>query len=122
LAVLTEAQILAGLWWPLSEAEVVERFVGRSAPFMHEQIERHLRRPVNWEQEFESWYREVFEQEWRPVDGIVEVLQAIGTAKCVTSSGTHAVCGGGERTRTASCSLERDEDILNRSRNTGGSV
>jgi len=38
LAVRTEAQILAGLGWPLSEAEIVERFVGRSAAHMRQEI------------------------------------------------------------------------------------
>jgi HAD superfamily hydrolase (TIGR01509 family) len=90
LAVRTEAQILASLGWPLTEAEVVDRFVGRSAEYMHAQIEEQLGRPVDWEKEFESRYREVFERELRPVEGIVEVLQALRTPVCVASSGTHA--------------------------------
>jgi HAD superfamily hydrolase (TIGR01509 family) len=90
LAVRTEAQILASLGWPLTEAEVVDRFVGRSAEYMHAQIEQQLGRPVDWEREFESRYRDVFERELRPVEGIVEVLQALRTPTCVASSGTHA--------------------------------
>jgi HAD superfamily hydrolase (TIGR01509 family) len=89
LAVRTEAEILASLEWPLSETEVVERFVGRSAECMQAQIEVQLGRSIDWEQEFESRYREVFEQELRPVEGIVDVLQAICTPICVASSGTH---------------------------------
>jgi beta-phosphoglucomutase-like phosphatase (HAD superfamily) len=61
LAVRTETQILSSLGWPLSEKEVIDRFVGRSAEYLHEQIQQHLGRPVDWEQEFESRYREVFE-------------------------------------------------------------
>ena len=90
LAVRTEAEILASLGWALSEAEVVERFVGRSAEYMHRQIEEHLGRAVDWERAFESRYREVFEQELRPVEGIVDVLTSIATPMCVASSGTHA--------------------------------
>jgi hypothetical protein len=52
--VRTEAQILASLGWPLSEREVVERFVGRSAEYMHAQIEEQVGSPIDWEQEFES--------------------------------------------------------------------
>jgi beta-phosphoglucomutase-like phosphatase (HAD superfamily) len=53
LAVRTEAEILASLGCPLTQAEVVERFVGRSAEYMHTQIEERLGRPVDWEGEFE---------------------------------------------------------------------
>jgi HAD superfamily hydrolase (TIGR01509 family) len=89
LAVHTEAEILRSLGWPLSEAEVVERFVGRSAEYMHAQIEAQLGRPIDWEQEFESRYREVFERELRPVEGIAEALEALEKPSCVASSGTH---------------------------------
>ena len=88
LAVRTEARILASLGWPLGEAEVVERFVGRSAEYMHRQIEDHLGRSIDWEVEFESRYREVFERELRPVDGVIEALGAIEVPYCVASSGT----------------------------------
>jgi beta-phosphoglucomutase-like phosphatase (HAD superfamily) len=47
LAVRTEAGILATLGWPLTEAEIIERFVGRSAAHMHGEIERHLGRPID---------------------------------------------------------------------------
>jgi len=89
LAVRTEAEILAGLGWPLSESEVVDRFVGRSASYMHHEIERHLSRSVDWDVEFERRYREVFEQELAPVPGIVAALDQITTLTCVASSGSH---------------------------------
>jgi HAD superfamily hydrolase (TIGR01509 family) len=56
---------------------------------MQKQIEEQLGRPIDWEREFESRYREVFGQKLRPVDGIVDVLQGIATPICVASSGTH---------------------------------
>jgi HAD superfamily hydrolase (TIGR01509 family) len=89
LAVRTEAEILAGLGWPLTEAEIVERFVGRSASFMHEAIEAHLGRAVDWEAEFEVRYDDVFARELLPVPGIVEALGRIATSTCVASSGSH---------------------------------
>ena len=46
LAVRTEARILASLGWPLSESEIVERFVGRSARHMQDEIESQLGRSV----------------------------------------------------------------------------
>jgi len=88
LAVRTEAALLAGLGWPLTEVEIVERFVGRSAEYMQHEIEHHLGRPIDWDAEFESRYRAVFERELAPVDGIVEALDAITVPTCVASSGS----------------------------------
>ncbi len=89
LAVRTEAEILSGLGWPLTEADIVERFVGRSADHMHQEIERHLARSVDWDSEFEPRYREVFERELVAVPGAVQVLDEITTPMCVASSGSH---------------------------------
>jgi HAD superfamily hydrolase (TIGR01509 family) len=89
LAVRTEAAILTGLGWPLTETDVVRRFVGRSAAFMHSEIERHLGRTVDWEAEFETPSREVFERELVPVTGVVEVLDQLRIPTCVASSGSH---------------------------------
>ena len=89
LAIRTEAQILSGLGWPLTEAEIVERFVGRSAAYMQKEIERHLGRSIDWQVEFEPRYQEVFELELVAVPGIVEALDAISVPVCVASSGSH---------------------------------
>ena len=48
LAVRTEAKILASLGWPLSEAEIIDRFVGRSAEHMQLEIERQIGRSIDW--------------------------------------------------------------------------
>ncbi len=93
LAVRTEATILAGLGWPLTESEIVDRFVGRSARYMHEQVEHHVGRTVDWEVEFECHYRRVFESELVPVPGLVEALDAITASSCVASSGSHEKMG-----------------------------
>ena len=91
IAVRIDARVLAELGWPLSEEEVVERFVGRSHEHMVAEIEAHLRRrlPDDWENAFHRLYREAFEDELRPVDGIVEALDRITLPTCVASSGTH---------------------------------
>ena len=89
LAVRTEAEILASLGWPLTEAEIVDRFVGRSAAHMQQEIERQLGRRIDWDAEFEPRYREVFERELVPVPGIVEALDEIAAPVCVASSGSH---------------------------------
>jgi HAD superfamily hydrolase (TIGR01509 family) len=89
LAVRTEAKILSDLGWPLTESDIVERFVGRSAAYMQSEIERHLGRGVDWNAAFEPRYREVFERELIAVAGIVEALDEITLPVCVASSGSH---------------------------------
>jgi HAD superfamily hydrolase (TIGR01509 family) len=89
LAVRTEAMILSGLGWPLTEAGILERFVGRSAAYMQQEIERQLGRSIDWDAEFEPHYREVFEQELVAVPGIFEALDEITSPVCVASSGSH---------------------------------
>lgn len=89
LAVRTESKILSGLGWPLTEDEIVERFVGRSATYMQQEIEQHLGRTIDWDIEFEPRYREVFERELVAVPGIVEALDEINIPVCVASSGSH---------------------------------
>ncbi len=89
LAVRTEAEILSRLGWPLTEADIVDRFVGRSATYMQGEIERHLGRPIDWDAEFEIHYREVFQRDLVAVPGVEEALDAITTPVCVASSGSH---------------------------------
>jgi HAD superfamily hydrolase (TIGR01509 family) len=89
LAVRTEAEILSSLGWPLTQSDIVDRFVGRSAAYMQQEIERHLGRSIDWDSEFEPMYREAYERELRPVDGVLEALDRIQIQKCVASSGSH---------------------------------
>jgi HAD superfamily hydrolase (TIGR01509 family) len=89
LAVRTESQILTELGWPLSEADVIERFVGRSAAYMQSVIEEKIGRPVDWQAEFELRVRDVYERELVPVDGVIAVLDEITVPTCVASSSSH---------------------------------
>jgi HAD superfamily hydrolase (TIGR01509 family) len=91
LAVRVEVAVLAELGWPLSEAEVVERFMGRSAAVMAEAIRERLGRglPDDWQDRFDRGYRAAFDAELAPVDGVVEALDRIDTPTCVASSGSH---------------------------------
>jgi HAD superfamily hydrolase (TIGR01509 family) len=95
LSIRVDAMFLDRLGWPMSEAEIIERFVGRSDADMRAVIEEHLGRPIpaDIHEEFDRVYRETFEAELRPVDGIVVALDAIvatGIPVCVASSGGHA--------------------------------
>ncbi|MDQ2677282.1 MAG: HAD family hydrolase [Actinomycetota bacterium] len=90
LAVRVESQLLTEMGWPLTEADVLDRFVGRSDAHMIGEIEAHFGRPVP---DFTEQYRlrlfEAFEHELTPVAGVIDALDAIGLATCVASSGTH---------------------------------
>jgi HAD superfamily hydrolase (TIGR01509 family) len=95
VAIRVDAHVLAQLGWPLSEAEIVERFVGRTEGYMVSEIERHLGHPLapDWEVEYRQLYQDAFTAELRPVDGVVEALLAlerIHLPTCVASSGGHA--------------------------------
>ena len=91
IAVRIDVQVLANLGWVLTEADVIERFVGRSDTSIKADIEAHLGRvlPGDWQQEFESLYRDAFAAELRPVPGVVEALDRITLPTCVASSGSH---------------------------------
>jgi HAD superfamily hydrolase (TIGR01509 family) len=91
LAVRVEAAVLAELGWPLSQAEVIERFMGRSQAFMVQAILERLgdRLPDGWQQRLDRGYRAAFDAELTPVDGVVEALDRIATPTCVASGGSH---------------------------------
>ena len=81
LAARTESQILTELGWPLSEADVIERFVGRSSVYMQSVIEEKIGRRV----------REVCERELVPVEGVIEALELITVPTCIASSSSHTM-------------------------------
>ena len=91
LGVKLEVVALRELGWPLSEAEVIARFTGRSDRENRETIEAHLGRklPAGWAEQLEQRYRRAFAGELAPVDGVVEALDRISIPTCVASSGTH---------------------------------
>jgi HAD superfamily hydrolase (TIGR01509 family) len=91
IAVRVEAEYLAELGWPLSQAEIVERFMGRTTEYMDEAVEAQLgsRLPGGWKDQFQRRYREAFAAELAPVDGVLEVLDQLSVPTCVASSGSH---------------------------------
>lgn len=91
IAVRIDVIVLERLGWPLTEAEVIERFVGRSEEYMVGEIEAALGRPLasDWEDEFRPLYRDALDAELAPVDGIVDALDRIAAPTCVASSSSH---------------------------------
>ena len=91
LAVKVDVLMLRQLGWPLSEADVIDRFVGRSDEFMRSALEDHLGRklPADWAAPFELLYRQAFASELAPVDGVIDALDGITLPTCVASSSSH---------------------------------
>jgi len=92
LAIKVDVVMLRELGWPLTEEEVIERFVGRSDRDTQAEIEAHLGRklPDGWEERWAPLYRQVFAAELAPVEGVVEALDRMTLPSCIASSGTHA--------------------------------
>jgi HAD superfamily hydrolase (TIGR01509 family) len=86
-----DVEVLGRLGWPLTEEEVVERFLGVSDEDFRGAVEARLgpTLPRDWEEQFTTLYRNAFEAELRPVEGIVDALDAILLPTCVASSGSH---------------------------------
>ena len=90
LAVKVDVEVLRELGWPLSEAEVIERFVGRSDRDTQAAIEAHLGRQVpDWKESVQPRYRQAFAERLIPVAGVREALDRITLPSCVASSGSH---------------------------------
>jgi HAD superfamily hydrolase (TIGR01509 family) len=91
IGVRIDVEVLGEAGWSLTEAEVIERFVGRSHAYMVGELEAILGRPMpaGWQDKFHARYREALDAELAPVDGVVEALEAITLATCVASSSSH---------------------------------
>ena len=91
LSIRLDMELLAKLGWPMTQAEIVERWVGRTEEAMRREIEDHLGRDVGDEwAEFSERYVRVFAEELEPVAGVAAAIDAIhqaGYATCVASSG-----------------------------------
>ena len=88
-----EAQWITALGWPLTQAEVVARFVGRSEEHMASEIESRVDRvPAGWFDDLRAASHELLRSELTPVDGVTAVMDALdaaGVPMCVASSSDH---------------------------------
>ena len=91
IAIRIESEGLTALGWTLSQEEVIERFVGRSAAYGHAEIVAKLGIAIaeSWSAEFWRRYRAALETEAVAVEGVVEALDQIDTPACVASSSDH---------------------------------
>ncbi|MFK0222050.1 HAD family hydrolase [Streptomyces vinaceus] len=94
LAVRLQVDLGAELGWPLTEGEVVERFVGRSEASIVEQIAERIgaQSAGLWWKLFVQRHRDAVDLGLQPVDGLPQALEgiaALALATCVASSGSH---------------------------------
>ena len=90
LAVRVEARLITELGWPLSEDEVLSRFVGRSDAYMLDEIEHALgRRVPDWQDRYGPKLEAAFREDLAAVDGIEQALDELAVHACVASSGSH---------------------------------
>jgi HAD superfamily hydrolase (TIGR01509 family) len=91
IAVRVNVAVTAHLGWPMTEAEVIDRFIGRSHASIAEIIAAKLgdEAAATWTDRFETELRQAVDAELVAVDGIVEALGRITVPTCVASSGTH---------------------------------
>jgi HAD superfamily hydrolase (TIGR01509 family) len=88
IAVRIDVEMLAEVGIPMTEAEVIERFVGRSPEVILAETERRLGRrvPAGWFERGEARLRRAFAAELKAVAGIEQALDAIEAPVCVASS------------------------------------
>ncbi|MEW1568976.1 HAD family hydrolase [Streptomyces sp. NPDC093509] len=79
------------LGWPLTEDEVVDRFIGRSHAAIREQVAARLGEDTaaTWSERFEQLHREAVDADLAPVEGLPEALDALTLPTCIASSGSH---------------------------------
>lgn len=94
LTVGVEARILTELGWPLTSADVVERFMGRSSAAQLAEVAARLGPAAarDFDERSTAEVHAAFERELVAVPGVLEVIHAChrqGVRTCIASSGTH---------------------------------
>jgi HAD superfamily hydrolase (TIGR01509 family) len=88
IAIRIDAIIFAEFGMPMSEEEIIDRFVGRSPSVTRDAIEEHLGHPLpeGFEARSEAMFNDIYERELQPIDGIEQALDQITARTCVASS------------------------------------
>ncbi|MEU6231786.1 HAD family hydrolase [Kitasatospora sp. NPDC047058] len=91
IALRVQVALGAELGWPLTEEEVVARFIGRSQASIGAQIAERLgaETAAVWWERFEQLHRVEVDTRLEAVEGLPEALAGIDLPTCVASSGSH---------------------------------
>ncbi|MBZ4321653.1 HAD family hydrolase [Streptomyces huiliensis] len=92
ICVRVEAEYLAELGAPFTEAEIIEKFVGSPAEIMRAAVGERLGRPlpVDWWKPYEQRYVDAFAAELTAVEGVAEALEELDVPFCLASNGDRA--------------------------------
>ncbi|MGW7293330.1 HAD family hydrolase [Streptomyces xiamenensis] len=91
LALRVCVELGAELGWPLTEREIVDRFLGRSERSVSAQVAERLgeEAAARWSALYRSRLAAAIDAELLPVPGVIEALDAIVLPRCIASSGSH---------------------------------
>lgn len=91
IALRLQVALGAELGWPLTSADVIDRFIGRSKESICEQIAEQLgeEKAAFWWDQLIQRHREAVDTGLEAVDGLPEALDEITLPVCVASSGSH---------------------------------
>ncbi|MFJ6478787.1 MULTISPECIES: HAD family hydrolase [unclassified Streptomyces] len=91
IALPLQVSLGAELGWPLTEEEVMDRFMGRSNASIYEDIAGRLGDETAglWRELFEQRHREAVDAGLSAVEGLPQALGTITLPTCVASSGSH---------------------------------
>ncbi|MFF4388676.1 HAD family hydrolase [Streptomyces sp. NPDC001552] len=91
IALPLQVALGAELGWPLTEEEVMDRFMGRSSASIHKDIAGRLGDETAglWRELFERRHREAVDAGLSAVEGLPQALGTITLPTCVASSGSH---------------------------------
>ena len=88
IAIRIDAEIFAEYGMPMSEEEIIERFVGRSPSVTWGVLEAHLGHPLpsDFRARTQARFDAAYNHDLRPIDGIEQALDQITARTCVASS------------------------------------
>lgn len=91
IAAQVNAELLSELGWPITEEEVVQTFIGCSAPYFRSVVESRLGGPLPawWDRRFRDRFEELAVAGLRAVVGVEAVVAAVaaaGVPMCVASN------------------------------------
>ncbi|HTU96657.1 MAG TPA: HAD family hydrolase [Solirubrobacteraceae bacterium] len=88
IAIRIDAEIFAEYGMPMSEEEIIERFVGRSPSVTWGALEEHLGHPLpaDFRTRTQAMFDAAYEHDLMPIAGIEEALDQITALTCVASS------------------------------------
>lgn len=91
LTIKVGQRVLADLGWEIEQSAMAELFMGCSAEFYQQQIEKNIGRSLEdgWEDLYRPWYEKVFSEELREVEGVSAAIDQIALPRALASNSSH---------------------------------